>query len=194
MYAFSFVFANFGIAIAARMPMMTTTISSSISVKPLRFILTSPFPGGRRDSAGRIPGKPGRGSPIDEAHRGVTRPSDAGYRPVSRAMERGTPTSARRTPSGLLRIKLQCAVADWNTSQGWKWDRFVGWVGVGGTHPLVGWSPDFPSLAASERHARDRSHDRRPRALTSPLAPCTTPHTPSPRRFAPAPIDPQPRA
>src|SRR5687767_9757364 len=34
MYAFSFVFANFGIAIAARMPMMTTTIRSSISVKP----------------------------------------------------------------------------------------------------------------------------------------------------------------
>src|SRR5437762_12220462 len=38
-YAFDFVFANFGIAIAARMPMMTTTMSSSISVKPLRFIL-----------------------------------------------------------------------------------------------------------------------------------------------------------
>src|SRR6267378_7447255 len=33
-YALSFVFANFGIAIAARMPMMTTTIKSSISVKP----------------------------------------------------------------------------------------------------------------------------------------------------------------
>src|SRR5688500_4065937 len=38
-YALPFVFANFGIAIAARMPMMTTTISSSISVKPLRFII-----------------------------------------------------------------------------------------------------------------------------------------------------------
>src|SRR6267154_4169517 len=38
-YAFSFVFANFGIAIAARMPMITTTIRSSISVKPLRFTL-----------------------------------------------------------------------------------------------------------------------------------------------------------
>src|SRR5438309_4453661 len=37
-YAFSFVLANFGIAIAARMPMITTTIRSSISVKPLRFI------------------------------------------------------------------------------------------------------------------------------------------------------------
>src|SRR5207244_10595291 len=37
-YAFSFVFANFGIAIAAKMPMMTTTIRSSIKVKPLRFI------------------------------------------------------------------------------------------------------------------------------------------------------------
>src|SRR5882757_6561404 len=32
-YAFSLVFANFGIAMAARMPMITTTISSSISVK-----------------------------------------------------------------------------------------------------------------------------------------------------------------
>src|SRR5258708_23860483 len=32
-YAFSFVFANFGIAIAAKMPMITTTINSSISVK-----------------------------------------------------------------------------------------------------------------------------------------------------------------
>src|SRR5258708_16801623 len=37
-YAFSFVFANFGIAIAAKMPMITTTIRSSIIVKPLRFI------------------------------------------------------------------------------------------------------------------------------------------------------------
>src|ERR1700755_2687466 len=36
MYAFDLVFANFGIAIAARMPMMTTTMSSSINVKPLR--------------------------------------------------------------------------------------------------------------------------------------------------------------
>src|SRR5450432_4921701 len=35
-YAFSFVLANFGIAIAAKMPMITTTIRSSISVKPLR--------------------------------------------------------------------------------------------------------------------------------------------------------------
>src|SRR5216117_1708486 len=35
-YAFSFVLANFGIAIAAKMPMMTTTISSSMSVKPFR--------------------------------------------------------------------------------------------------------------------------------------------------------------
>src|SRR6266542_4586240 len=43
MYAFSFVFANFGMAMAARMPMMTTTIRSSISVKPLRFIWTSPL-------------------------------------------------------------------------------------------------------------------------------------------------------
>src|SRR6266540_1185056 len=33
--------ANFGIAIAAKMPMITTTIRSSISVKPLRFIWTN---------------------------------------------------------------------------------------------------------------------------------------------------------
>src|SRR3989475_8248779 len=42
MYAFSSVLANFRIAMAARMPMMTTTISSSMSVKPLRFIC-SPY-------------------------------------------------------------------------------------------------------------------------------------------------------
>src|SRR5206468_9941442 len=36
MYAFDLVLANLGIAIAARMPMITTTIKSSISVKPLR--------------------------------------------------------------------------------------------------------------------------------------------------------------
>src|SRR5467141_3925545 len=42
-YAFSFVFANFGIAIAARMPMITTTIRSSINVNPLRFILVHSF-------------------------------------------------------------------------------------------------------------------------------------------------------
>src|SRR6266702_5252773 len=40
-YAFSFVLANFGIAIAAKMPMITTTIRSSMSVKPLRFIWTN---------------------------------------------------------------------------------------------------------------------------------------------------------
>src|SRR5690349_1219353 len=38
-YAFCLVLANFGIAIAARMPMITTTIKSSIRVKPLRFML-----------------------------------------------------------------------------------------------------------------------------------------------------------
>ena len=50
-YAFSFVFANFGIAIAARMPMMTTTMRSSISVKPfflLDTIFNTPVSGGRR--------------------------------------------------------------------------------------------------------------------------------------------------
>src|SRR3989441_1937461 len=39
-YAFALVLANFGIAIAARMPMITTTINSSMSVNPLRFMLT----------------------------------------------------------------------------------------------------------------------------------------------------------
>src|SRR5213594_405968 len=42
MYAFALVLANFGIAMAAKIPMITTTISSSMSVKPLRFILTYP--------------------------------------------------------------------------------------------------------------------------------------------------------
>src|SRR5438128_3928417 len=42
MYAFAFVLANFGIAMAAKMPMITTTISSSMSVKPLRFIFDYP--------------------------------------------------------------------------------------------------------------------------------------------------------
>src|SRR5437867_3823749 len=42
-YAFSFVLANFGIAIAARMPMMTTTIRSSIRVKPFRLNIQRPF-------------------------------------------------------------------------------------------------------------------------------------------------------
>src|SRR3954464_4263559 len=36
LYALLLVFANFGIAIAAKMPMITTTMSSSIRVKPLR--------------------------------------------------------------------------------------------------------------------------------------------------------------
>src|SRR5438094_1993186 len=38
MYAFAFVLAKFGIAMAAKMPMITTTISSPMSVKPLRII------------------------------------------------------------------------------------------------------------------------------------------------------------
>ena len=41
-YVLSFVFANFGIAIAARMPMMTTTIRSSMSVNPF-FLLISKY-------------------------------------------------------------------------------------------------------------------------------------------------------
>src|SRR5438105_9175950 len=42
MSALPFVFANFGIAMAAKIPMITTTIRSSIRVKPLRFIVTLP--------------------------------------------------------------------------------------------------------------------------------------------------------
>src|SRR3990167_7934626 len=42
--ALSFVVENFGMAMAARMPIITTTISNSISVKPLRFSIT---PSGR---------------------------------------------------------------------------------------------------------------------------------------------------
>jgi hypothetical protein len=41
-YAFSLVLANFGMAMAARMPMMTTTINNSIRVKPLRFCICPP--------------------------------------------------------------------------------------------------------------------------------------------------------
>src|SRR5512133_4075667 len=37
MYAFDLVLANFGIAMAARIPMITTTIRSSMRVKPRRF-------------------------------------------------------------------------------------------------------------------------------------------------------------
>src|SRR2546423_15347008 len=36
LYALLFVFANFGIAIAAKMPMITTTMSNSMRVKPFR--------------------------------------------------------------------------------------------------------------------------------------------------------------
>src|SRR3954463_11399049 len=50
MYALPFVFANFGIAIAARMPMITTTISSSMRVKPLRFMHYS----GEKVSSGSV--------------------------------------------------------------------------------------------------------------------------------------------
>src|SRR5436309_15885493 len=57
MYAFSFVLANFGIAMAARMPMITTTISSSMSVKPLRFILDYP-PVGERWAQEQDSGEP----------------------------------------------------------------------------------------------------------------------------------------
>src|SRR3954465_11302959 len=43
MYAFDLVLANFGIAIAARMPMITTTIRSSMRVKPRRVLRMGSF-------------------------------------------------------------------------------------------------------------------------------------------------------
>ena len=45
LYALLFVLANLGIAMAAKMPMITTTIRSSISVKPffVRAIVGSPI-------------------------------------------------------------------------------------------------------------------------------------------------------
>src|SRR5512142_3120900 len=42
MYAFSFVFANFGSAMAARRPIMTTASRSAISVKPFVLRIRSP--------------------------------------------------------------------------------------------------------------------------------------------------------
>src|SRR5688572_30359128 len=61
-YAFSLVLENLGIAIAARMLMMTTTIRSSISVKPLRrgrmmslvWFVGRIQAGTRRDEPGRV--------------------------------------------------------------------------------------------------------------------------------------------
>src|SRR6266545_1068585 len=55
--AFSFVFANFGMAIVAKSPMITTTMRSSISVKPRRDVKAHP-PGakGRRARRKREPG------------------------------------------------------------------------------------------------------------------------------------------
>src|SRR5436190_19514921 len=41
-YAFSFVLANFGIAMAAKIPMITTKNRRSMRVKPLRFIRQPP--------------------------------------------------------------------------------------------------------------------------------------------------------
>src|SRR5258708_13885571 len=66
-YAFSFVFANFGIAIAAKMPMITTTINNSISVKPFRLIHPPLF---RLDQQPQIShaSNPHR-SPLNSSHR-----------------------------------------------------------------------------------------------------------------------------
>src|SRR6476469_10573048 len=63
-YAFSFVLAHFGIAIAARMPMMTTTIRSSISVKPLRFVRIVLGSWGRRDCVPPAAAKEDEGAPV----------------------------------------------------------------------------------------------------------------------------------
>src|SRR5262245_49488336 len=63
-YAFSFVLANFGIAIAARMPMITTTIRSSISVKPLRFVRIVFEILGRREYVPRGGGEGQRRAPV----------------------------------------------------------------------------------------------------------------------------------
>src|SRR5882672_11672274 len=49
-YAFCFVLANFGMANAARIPMITTTISSSINVKPRAFTAS---PSGRERASTR---------------------------------------------------------------------------------------------------------------------------------------------
>src|SRR5262249_20495021 len=63
-YAFCFVLANFGMAIAAKMPMITTTISSSMSVKPFRFMTTfllgevDVISGPRRACSGLAEGQP----------------------------------------------------------------------------------------------------------------------------------------
>src|SRR5947208_12284442 len=54
-YAFSFVLANFGIAMAAKIPMITTTIRSSIRVKPLRFIRQPPRRGKSRTLRTKTP-------------------------------------------------------------------------------------------------------------------------------------------
>src|SRR5215218_5841600 len=57
LYALLFVLANFGIAIAARMPMITTTIRSSIRVNPLRILSIRVGAGGERPRGrGRIVG------------------------------------------------------------------------------------------------------------------------------------------
>src|SRR5437870_2008422 len=51
MYAFAFVLANFGIAMAAKMPMMTTTISNSMSVANGESLLIDLVCGNARNSA-----------------------------------------------------------------------------------------------------------------------------------------------
>src|SRR5712691_3502330 len=82
-YAFSFVFANFGIAIAAKMPMITTTIRSSISVKPLRFTLNYlPLGTGSR-SQGRRPQTRLAAGPSQKKKSGgfPRRPDASGQRP-----------------------------------------------------------------------------------------------------------------
>src|ERR1043166_8738502 len=76
-YAFSFVLANFGIAIAARMPMITTTISSSISVKPLRLTTLPPVE------------EKGRCAPPSPDRNGPPQKKRAAVRPAARSLSTG---------------------------------------------------------------------------------------------------------
>src|SRR2546425_527703 len=69
-YAFSRVFVNFGMAMAARIPMITTTTRSSIRVKP------------RRDVTAYPPGAKGRRTASSTASRPVRRPIIGHRRPI----------------------------------------------------------------------------------------------------------------
>src|SRR4026209_2987712 len=75
-YAFSLVLANFGIAIAARMPMITTTIRSSIRVKPFLLLIMRLAPrGGCRPKAKGVPARSGSQCHYSQAPCQHVRPS-----------------------------------------------------------------------------------------------------------------------